>query len=86
MPRSTTSSTAVSSPLPTGKMGSSVPTIPGRLAEVGLARLFQQEVAQLLGRRNLNFPGAQPVSFGRRHFEELHKREYAITVFHGVCS
>jgi mRNA guanylyltransferase len=56
-------------------MPGSVPEIPGVKAEDGLARLLQKEVANLLKRNNVNFPGAQPVSFARHHIEELCQQE-----------
>ncbi len=49
----------------------SVPQIPGYKAEGELAQSFRREVAQLMGRTNTNFPGAQPVSFARKHIDEL---------------
>jgi mRNA guanylyltransferase len=48
---------------------------PGIKAEGDLLYNMRQEVAHLLDRRNLSFPGAQPVSFARRHLEELKKME-----------
>jgi mRNA guanylyltransferase len=48
---------------------------PGIKAEPELAQKFRQEVAMLLDRKSLSFPGAQPVSFARRHIEELTKQE-----------
>jgi mRNA guanylyltransferase len=48
---------------------------PGIKAEPHLAKQFREEVAALLGRKQTNFPGAQPVSFARRHIEELTKQE-----------
>jgi mRNA guanylyltransferase len=53
----------------------SVPQIPGIRADGQLAQMFRQEVADLMGRTNLNFPGAQPVSFARKHIEELCNQE-----------
>lgn len=49
---------------------------PGMKIEGNLLRAMRDEVAQLLGRRNTIFPGAQPVSFARRHIAELMKTEY----------
>jgi mRNA guanylyltransferase len=57
-------------------MPGSVPEIPGIKAEEHLARSFRQEVAHLLHRNNPNFPGAQPVSFGRHHLDELCQQDY----------
>ena len=58
-------------------MGGSVPNIEeiGYIAEAELTRHFQCEVASLLGRTTLSFPGAQPVSFARKHLQELQQRE-----------
>lgn len=62
-------------------MGGSVPD----LKEVGfvkadnqLATMFRREVAALLGRETLTFPGAQPVSFARKHLQELKSRDYYV--------
>jgi len=49
---------------------------PGTKAEGNLLHTLRGEVAQLLGRKNHGFPGAQPVSFARKHLEELKKQEY----------
>jgi mRNA guanylyltransferase len=56
-------------------MAGDVPDIPGVKAEYQLAKQFQIEVAELLKRHNLGFPGAQPVSFAARHIEELKREE-----------
>ena len=57
-------------------MTGSVPQIPGQKADPDLAHHFQREVASLLGReRNVNFPGAQPVSFAMRHIKSLQEEE-----------
>jgi mRNA guanylyltransferase len=50
--------------------------IGGLWAGQELQRTFQREVADLLGRDNLNFPGAQPVSFAARHISELKAKDY----------
>ncbi|KAL3497016.1 mRNA capping enzyme, catalytic domain-containing protein [Aspergillus germanicus] len=61
-------------------MGNSVPDLDavGMKAEPELAEQFRREVAELLGRKNLNFPGAQPVSFSRRHLTELQREDYYV--------
>jgi mRNA guanylyltransferase len=48
---------------------------PGIKAEGDLLYRMRQEVSALLERKNMNFPGAQPVSFARKHLEELTKQE-----------
>ncbi|KAI5195426.1 cysteine proteinase [Aureobasidium subglaciale] len=40
------------------------------------AQFFKQRVADLIERRSLSFPGAQPVSFSRRHFRDLQDTDY----------
>lgn len=58
-------------------MGSSVV-----LSDVGIKiphedmQFNRETVADLLGRSQLSFPGAQPVSFARSHFAELQRRDY----------
>ncbi|KAI9832646.1 MAG: hypothetical protein M1819_004231 [Sarea resinae] len=59
-------------------MGGSVPDIPGVKADHHLAQQFRQEVADLLGRNSLHFPGAQPVSFAARHIVELQRQDYYV--------
>lgn len=41
-----------------------------------MLKALQREVADLLQRNNTSFPGAQPVSFARKHIRELHTRDY----------
>ena len=48
---------------------------PGHRIGGDLLRSMRQEVATLLGRHQLGFPGAQPVSFSRKHIEELRREE-----------
>lgn len=43
-----------------------------------LADQFRREVATLLSRNNLNFPGAQPVSFSSKHLTELQREDYYV--------
>lgn len=49
---------------------------PGIKIEGSLLHNMRAEVATLLDRRN--FPGAQPVSFARRHLKELTQRDYYV--------
>ena len=58
---------------------------PPLLLEIGgvwagddLQRNFQHEVSDLIGRHNLNFPGAQPVSFAAKHIQELKREDYYV--------
>lgn len=48
---------------------------PGVRAEGQLLHNLRREVAQLLERSQTGFPGAQPVSFARRHLKELMQKE-----------
>ncbi|KAL9598959.1 MAG: hypothetical protein Q9219_004142 [cf. Caloplaca sp. 3 TL-2023] len=59
-------------------MVGSVPEIPGIRATGEMLRAFRREVADLLGRSNPNFPGAQPVSFAARHKLELQTQDYYV--------
>lgn len=61
-------------------MGHPVPDLDaiGIKAQPQLADQFRREVAQLLGRNNLSFPGSQPVSFSSRHLLELQKEDYYV--------
>ncbi|GAB1320130.1 Dcp1p-Dcp2p decapping enzyme complex alpha subunit [Madurella fahalii] len=51
---------------------------PGIKATGDLLRELRAEVARLLGRNSYSFPGAQPVSFARRHLEELRREDYYV--------
>lgn len=51
---------------------------PGIKIDGYLLHNMRQEVAQLLDRRSVGFPGAQPVSFARRHIEELTRQDYYV--------
>lgn len=59
-------------------MGGSVPAIPGMKVEGEELQNLRLDVAYLLGRDRPNFPGAQPVSFARRHLIELQKENYYV--------
>ena len=48
---------------------------PGIKASPDLAQELRQQVANMLKRQILKFPGAQPVSFAREHLEALRKEE-----------
>ncbi|TVY48881.1 mRNA-capping enzyme subunit alpha [Lachnellula occidentalis] len=48
---------------------------PGVRIDGQLLRHMQSEVASLLERPNHSFPGAQPVSFARKHLEELTRQD-----------
>jgi len=51
----------------------------GIRADPALAQAFRHEVADILRRsNNTSFPGAQPVSFARKHLDELKKRDYYV--------
>ena len=52
--------------------------IGGVWAGPDLQHQFQEEVADLLKRRNRNFPGAQPVSFAAKHIQELRREDYYV--------
>ncbi|KAL8855034.1 MAG: hypothetical protein Q9221_000231 [Calogaya cf. arnoldii] len=59
-------------------MGGSVPQIPGIQILGDELRALRQEVAQLLQRSSIGFPGAQPVSFAAHHKFELQKQDYYV--------
>lgn len=48
---------------------------PGVKLQGNLLLDFRREVARLLRRNNTGFPGAQPVSFVRKHLDELRSQE-----------
>ncbi|KAF9882683.1 Dcp1p-Dcp2p decapping enzyme complex alpha subunit [Aspergillus nanangensis] len=64
----------------TATMSMSVPDLDavGIKAQNDLADNFRREVATLLDRKNLNFPGAQPVSFAGHHLDELQRKDYYV--------
>lgn len=51
---------------------------PGIKAHRELAISLREEVARILGRSSIGFPGAQPVSFARKHLEELRREDYYV--------
>ncbi|KAI0118680.1 mRNA capping enzyme [Nemania sp. FL0031] len=51
---------------------------PGLRAEGDLLFTMRKEVAALLGRQATGFPGAQPVSFTRKHLDELRRENYYV--------
>lgn len=55
---------------------SAPPQIPGQLIPSDAAHELKLEVAHILERDSLRFPGAQPVSFAREHLLELQRAEY----------
>ncbi|KAF2676650.1 mRNA capping enzyme, alpha subunit [Lentithecium fluviatile CBS 122367] len=55
---------------------SAPPQIPGQLLPPDVAEPLKGQVAHILERDNLRFPGAQPVSFARKHIGELQRAEY----------
>lgn len=55
------------------------PEIPGELMPDSIAHEVKQQVARLLNRRRLEFPGSQPVSFEAKHIREnLEGRDYFV--------
>ncbi|KAK9386980.1 mRNA capping enzyme, catalytic domain-containing protein [Lipomyces mesembrius] len=60
-------------------MTGSVPTIPGDKAPPQYAEGLRLEVARLLKRHSTSFPGAQPVSFLKKHIiENLEREDYFV--------
>ncbi|KAK9317943.1 mRNA capping enzyme, catalytic domain-containing protein [Lipomyces starkeyi] len=60
-------------------MPGSVPTIPGDKAPPQYAEGLRLEVARLLKRHSTSFPGAQPVSFLKKHIiENLEREDYFV--------
>lgn len=51
---------------------------PGLRASGDVLRTMRQEVANLLQRNQSGFPGAQPVSFARKHIDELQQEDYYV--------
>ena len=60
-------------------MANSTPMMSGtKVTEVASLMELRWEVAGLLGRSNEKFPGAQPVSFAKRHIKELKQQDYYV--------
>lgn len=59
-------------------MAGSVPDLPGVVAPPEGAREIMSEVMHLLNRPVLAFPGAQPVSFSRRHINALMSKNFLV--------
>jgi len=58
-------------------MGSSVTLDDiGAKIPLGDMQFHRSTIADLLGRQQLSFPGAQPVCFARKHFAELQRTDY----------
>ncbi|KAH8594997.1 mRNA capping enzyme, catalytic domain-containing protein [Bisporella sp. PMI_857] len=49
---------------------------PGFKATGIILQTLREEVARLLGRKSVMFPGAQPVSFARKHLKALTEKDY----------
>ncbi|KAI9143388.1 mRNA capping enzyme, catalytic domain-containing protein [Paraphysoderma sedebokerense] len=57
----------------------SIPTdLPGQLVHPQYARPLQQKVKELMGLNHDRFPGAQPVSFERKHIETLQSTNFFV--------
>ena len=60
-------------------MGGTTPAMPGeKVTGIDALHELRFEVAELLNRNSETFPGAQPVSFARRHIEELKRQDYFV--------
>ncbi|KAI5796380.1 mRNA capping enzyme, catalytic domain-containing protein [Peziza echinospora] len=59
-------------------MPGAVPDMPGIKCPPDMTMQYRREVANLIHRDQLSFPGAQPVSFTRRHLDELKQQDYYV--------
>lgn len=59
-------------------MAGSVPDLPGVVAPPEGARDIMSEVMHLLNRSKAGFPGAQPVSFSRKHIDALMSKNFLV--------